>query len=55
MNIFEGIFRIIRDCEAVQKSNESDFKKEQAKLVAYDYIVEVLGDMAMEELKNDFC
>lgn len=53
MNIFEGIFRIIRDCEAVQNSNESDFTKEQAKLAAYDYIVEVLGDDVMEELRRD--
>lgn len=37
------ILKIVDDCEAVQKSNESEHKKEQAKVSAYNEIAELLG------------
>lgn len=37
-NLIEDIADVVRDCEEVQKSNESAHKKEQAKLSAYDEI-----------------
>ena len=37
------ILKIIDDCESVQKSNESDYKKEQEKVSAYNEIAKLLG------------
>ena len=37
------INRIIEECEELQRSNESSFTKEQAKISAYNEIKEVLG------------
>ena len=37
------INRIIEECEDLQRSNESSFTKEQAKISAYNEIKEVLG------------
>ena len=40
-----AIYKIISDTEKIQGSNESDYTKEQAKIHAYDEIVELLkGD-----------
>lgn len=37
------IAEIISDASAIQNSNESAYTKEQAKLSAYDAIVELIG------------
>ena len=37
------IRQIIRDCEDIQESGESTYSKEQAKVHAYNEIVEVIG------------
>lgn len=47
-NIFEDILIIVSDCEAIQTSNESEYTKEQAKITAYDEIMEMLRDMIKE-------
>lgn len=43
MTLFDEINEIVGNCEEVQKSNESAYTKEQAKLSAYDQIAEILG------------
>lgn len=43
-NIFTDITQIIEECEAVQRSNESDYTKDRAKIHAYDEIIEVLRE-----------
>lgn len=44
MEVMERILRIIRDTEEIQRSNESDYTKEQAKVSAYEAIKEELGE-----------
>jgi len=36
------ILKIVDDCEAIQKGNDSDYTKEQAKVSAYNEIAEML-------------
>ena len=48
-NIFEDILIIITDCEEIQKSNESQFTKEQAKISAYNDIIELLSDILRDD------
>ena len=43
---FEYIVRILKivdNCEKIQKGNDSDYTKEQAKVSAYNEIAEMLG------------
>ena len=49
MNIFEEVRTIISDCEDIQKSNESQYTKEQAKISAYDDIIKILRDVMDRE------
>ena len=37
------VVKIIEDCEEIQQSNESAYKKEQAKVSSYEEIKELLG------------
>ena len=37
------ILKIVDDCETIQRGNDSDYKKEQAKVSAYNEIAELLG------------
>lgn len=41
--LIDRINEIVEDCEEIQRSNESQYTKEQAKISAYDEIAEVLG------------
>lgn len=34
---------VIKNCEDIQNSNESDYTKQSAKISAYEMIVEILG------------
>lgn len=37
------IIKALTDCETVQNGHDSDYFKKQAKISAYDYIIELLG------------
>lgn len=41
------VVKIIEDCEEMQQSNESAYKKEQAKVNSYEEIKELLGQKEM--------
>ena len=47
-NVFTDITQIIEECEAIQRSNESDYTKDRAKIHAYDEIIEVLREAVKE-------
>ena len=40
---YDEIFKVVRNCEEIQQSRESDYTKEQAKISAYNEIKEILG------------
>ena len=40
---YDEILDIVRNCEDIQQSRESDYTKEQAKISAYNEIKEILG------------
>jgi len=40
--VWERISRIVDDCEAYQSSGDSEYKKEQEKITAYNHIAELL-------------
>lgn len=43
------VVRIVTDCEKIQKSHESSFTKEMAKVNAYNEIKEILGIEVADE------
>ena len=43
------VVKIIEDCEEMQQSNESAYKKEQAKVSSYEEIKELLGQKGVSK------
>lgn len=49
MNIIDQIRLEIADCEDIQESNESDYTKEQAMIIAYENIKEIIYGRGQKE------
>jgi competence protein ComGF len=49
MNIIDQIRLEIADCEDIQDSNESDYTKEQAMIIAYENIREIIYGREQED------
>ena len=49
MNIIDQIRLEIADCEDIQDSNESDYTKEQAMIIAYEHIREIVCGKEQED------
>ena len=47
------VVKIIEDCEEMQQSNESAYKKEQAKVSSYEEIRELLGKEETNGCRNE--
>lgn len=47
------VMKIIEDCEEMQQSNESAYKKEQAKVSSYEEIRELLGKEETNGCRNE--
>lgn len=43
-HVLEKIRQIVNECEAVQRSNESEYTKEQTRLSAYNKISELMKE-----------
>lgn len=46
-----NILAIVRECETIQRSNESDYAKDRAQIAAYEHIRDIIlgGDDDGEE------
>lgn len=51
-NVLEDIVTIVKECEEIQKSGESQHTKEQARLKAYEEIKDIF-DFSFEGVANE--
>lgn len=55
MGVLEEIIRIVADCEAYQLEGESEYRKEQEKVICYNRIAELLKDEKLVKVEGMEC